>query len=143
MPPLRERKADIPEIARHFAAVFAEQQSREVPVLSPALLGVLMQSDWPGNVRELQNYIERLMAMNPGNVLQPDPLPHDLQRRGAQAVRSERARSLEELVADLEKEHMRAALQRSRGNQSRAARELGLTEQSLRYRLKKYELKYR
>jgi Nif-specific regulatory protein len=140
MPALRDRKADIPSLAQHFVAAFAGQQEREVPALSPGLIAVLMQSDWPGNVRELQNYIERLMAMTPGKVLHPDPLPHDLRQRAQVAARGERGRSLEELVADLEKRHVLDALDRNAGNQVRAARELGLTEQSLRYRLRKYAL---
>ena len=111
-----------------------------MPALSPGLIAVLMQSDWAGNVRELQNYIERLMAMTPGKVLYPDPLPHDLRQRAQLAARGERGRSLEELVAELEKRHVLDALDRNSGNQVRAARELGLTEQSLRYRLRKYAL---
>jgi DNA-binding NtrC family response regulator len=99
-----------------------------------------MQNDWPGNVRELQNYIERLIAMTPGKVLHPDPLPHDLQQRAQLAVRTERGRRLEDLVADLEKRHVLEALDRHAGNQTRAASDLGLTEQSLRYRLRKYAL---
>ncbi len=140
MPALRERKADIPALAQHFVAMFAAQQGRDLPELSPGLLAVLMQSDWAGNVRELQNYIERLMAMNPGRVLHPKPLPHDLQQRALARPHPERARPLGEMVAELEKRHLLEALERHAGNQSRAARELGMTEQSLRYRLRKYTL---
>jgi DNA-binding NtrC family response regulator len=141
MPPLRERKADIPSLAQHFVAVFAGQQEREVPALSPELMAVLMQSDWPGNVRELQNYIERLVAMTPGKVLRPDPLPNDLRQRVVITARGARGRTLEDLVAELEKRQVLEALDRNEGNQTRAARELGLTEQSLRYRLRKYALR--
>ena len=141
MPPLRDRKADIPALAQHFAAVFSAQQGREVPQLSESLLAVLMQSDWPGNVRELQNYIERLMAMTAGRVLQPKPLPNDLERRSRSRLsHAERARPLNDLVAELERRQVQGALERNDGNQSRAARELGLTEQSLRYRLRKYAI---
>jgi DNA-binding NtrC family response regulator len=81
VPPLRDHKADIPALAHHFAAVFAQQQERDVPELSNEFMAALMQSDWPGNVRELQNYVERVMAMTPGQVLFPDPLPMYLQNR--------------------------------------------------------------
>jgi Nif-specific regulatory protein len=138
VPPLRERKADIPALAHHFAALFAQQQEREVPELSAEFLAALMQSDWPGNVRELQNYIERLMAMTPGRMLYPNPLPRDLEARPPR-LRIERGRRLPDVVADLERRLVREALERSDGNQSRAARELGMTEQSLRYRLRKFE----
>jgi DNA-binding NtrC family response regulator len=140
MPALRDRKADIPALAHHFAAMFAAQQGREVPDLSPSLLAVLMQSDWPGNVRELQNYIERLMAMTPGRSLHPKPLPHDLERRLHGRIHVQRDQPLGEQVAELERRQVQRALERNHGNQSKAARELGLTEQSLRYRLRKYAI---
>ena len=139
IPPLRERKSDIPPLAHHFASHFAQQQEREVPSLSPEFVAALMQSEWAGNVRELQNYIERVMALTPGHVLYPDPLPRDLEAR-APRVRAERGRRLSDLVADLERRLIREAMERCGGNQSGAARELGLTEQSMRYRLKRYAM---
>jgi DNA-binding NtrC family response regulator len=78
VPPLRERKADIPALARHFVIRTARAQERKVPALSPEFLAALMQSNWPGNVRTLQNYIEHVMLLNPGEELYPDPLPYDL-----------------------------------------------------------------
>jgi Nif-specific regulatory protein len=136
VPPLRERKADIPALATHFAAQFASQQQREAPRLSPELLAALMQSDWPGNVRALQNYIERIMAMNPGPVLHPRPLPRDLEAQPG--LRMPRGRKLASVVEDLERRMISEALERTEGNQSAAAKELGLSEPSLRYKLKKY-----
>jgi DNA-binding NtrC family response regulator len=138
VPPLRERKADIPALAQYFAGHFAKQQEREVPELAPEFLAALMQSDWPGNVRELQNYIERVMAMTPGSVLHPNPLPRDLEGHGPRP-QTNRGRRLLDLVSDLERRLVREALDRCGGNQSGAARELGMTEQSLRYRLRKFE----
>ncbi len=139
IPPVRKRKADIPALAHYFAANFAAQQEREVPTLSSEFLATLMQSDWPGNVRELQNYIERVMAMTPGRVLQPRPLPHDLQAR-PRRLSAEAGRPLHDLVEDLERRQIERALTQCRGVQSRAAQELGLTEQALRYRIRKYNL---
>ncbi|MBI3538975.1 MAG: sigma 54-interacting transcriptional regulator, partial [Candidatus Eisenbacteria bacterium] len=139
LPPLRDRKADIPALAHHFVAHFAKQQERAIPELSPEFHAALMQSDWPGNVRELQNYIERVLAMHPGRVLRPIPPPRDLEERGAM-LRLGRSRRLTELVEDLERRVLEEALQKARGNQSVAARELGMTEQSIRYRMRKYGL---
>ena len=139
VPPLRERKADIPTLAHHFVAHFAKQQEREVPELSPEFLAALMQSDWPGNVRELQNYIERVLAMNPGRTLRPNPPPRDLEERGT-TLRIGRGGRLTEVVQDLERRLLTEALQKARGNQSVAARSLGMTEQKLRYRMRKYGL---
>ncbi len=96
VPPLRDRKADIPVLAQYFVAHFAEQQEREVPQLPAEFLAALMQSDWPGNVRELQNYIERILAMSPGPVLYPDPPPRDLETR-AGTIRVGHGRRLSEV----------------------------------------------
>ncbi len=137
VPPLRDRKADVPALAAHFVEKFAGLQERKVPEMSPEFLAALMQSDWPGNVRELENYVERIMAMTPGNLLLPAPLPTDLENRG-ESVRLSRKRKLADLVSELERRAIIEALERAGGNQSQAARELGMTEQSLRYRLKKY-----
>jgi DNA-binding NtrC family response regulator len=137
IPPLRDRKADIPALTEHFARQFAGQQQRPVPQLSPELLAAVMQSDWPGNVRALQNYIERIMAMSSGPTLYPNPLPRDLQTPPSTRLHG---RKLAAMVQDLEQRMIHEALSRSGGNQSIAARELGLTEQSMRYRLRKYAL---
>jgi two-component system response regulator AtoC len=86
-------------------------------------------------VRALQNYIERIMAMSSGPVLFPHPMPRDLQ---APSTTRQHGRKLASLVQELEQRLIQEALTRSGGNQSVAARDLGLTEQSMRYRLKKY-----
>ena len=139
IPALRERKADIPALAQYFTAHFAQQQERETPSLSAEFLAALMQSDWPGNVRELQNYIERIMAMTSGPLLQPKPLPRDLEAR-APRMSLGRSKKLTDMLGNMERRLIREALERGGGNQSRAARELGLTEQSLRYRLRRYSI---
>src|SRR5436190_6904949 len=139
IPPLRERKADIPALVRHFVELYAQQQERKVPRLSRELMTALVQSDWPGNVRELQNYIERVLAMTPGDTLYPNPAPR---HPGDQPVflRRRRGSTLEDLVKELECSAIADTLERVQGNQSLAARELGMTEQSLRYRIRKYRL---
>jgi DNA-binding NtrC family response regulator len=100
-------------------------------------MAALTQSDWPGNVREFQNYIERVMAMNPGKVLYPTPPPRDLEVRQDKAPVS-RSRRLADQVSELERRAIKEALERAQGNQSVAAKFLGMREQTLRYRLRKY-----
>jgi transcriptional regulator with GAF, ATPase, and Fis domain/tetratricopeptide (TPR) repeat protein len=139
MPPLRERKSDIPDLARAFLQKYCAAQGREVPKLSPDFMAVLMQSDWPGNVRELQNYIERVLAMHRGTMLKPEPVPRDLQER-ASLPRPSHGRGLVALVEEMERKLVGEALARAAGNQSQAARILGLPEQSFRYRLRKFGL---
>jgi DNA-binding NtrC family response regulator len=139
IPPLRERKADIQPLAARFLKEFAATQQRPAPEMSPEFVAALLRSDWPGNVRELQNYVERVLAMTPGKTLHPRPMPRDLEER-AGTVQLRGGRRLNDMVEELERKLIRDALDRANGNQSRAARELGLTEQSMRYRIKKYRL---
>jgi transcriptional regulator with GAF, ATPase, and Fis domain len=138
LPPLRDRKADVPALAQHFLEQFCERDKRPVPRMLPQFVAVLMQSDWPGNVRELQNYVERVLARTVGHVLFPDPLPFDLQK-GA-AIPFLGPRRLPDAIAELERRMVREAVDRHEGNQSGAARELDISEQALRYKLRKYSL---
>lgn len=143
VPPLRERKADIPNLAQHFVEHFAQAQERSVPELSDEFLAALMQSDWPGNVRELQNYIERVMAMTSADVLVPTPPPRDLDERDRARTREwrpSREGGLTDAVEEFERRIVEEALERAQGNQSLAARQLGIPEQAIRYRIKKYGL---
>ncbi len=137
VPPLRERKSDVLLLAQHFLEKWAAQMNREVPRISKELSAALLQSDWPGNVRELEHYMERLLAMTPGETLRPDPPPRDL-AEGPDAAASESTRRLVEAVELLEVRLIREALDEAEGNQSLAARTLGVPETTLRYRLRKY-----
>jgi transcriptional regulator with PAS, ATPase and Fis domain len=136
LPPLRERKGDIPLLAHHLVAKLAARQARPAPKLSRAFIQALVESDWPGNVRELENYIERILAMTPGGELRPVPPPRDLSGYGAQAPSAANTK-LPEARLELERRLIHDALRASLGNQSAAAEALGITEQSLRYWLRK------
>jgi transcriptional regulator with PAS, ATPase and Fis domain len=74
LPPLRERREDIPALARYFLEKHSEENSRDAPELTPEVLRVLLEHDWPGNVRELENYMERAVVLTTGRVLTPDLL---------------------------------------------------------------------
>ncbi|NOT33853.1 MAG: sigma 54-interacting transcriptional regulator [Candidatus Eisenbacteria bacterium] len=138
VPPLRERKADVPALARHFLQKSARENSRAVPPLAPDFLTTLSGCEWPGNVRELENYIERVFAMMTGEVLRAVPPPRSLGRR----IRMPRPPGvgLRESVWQLERTMLTEALQEARGNQSLAARRLGIPEQKVRQLMKKYGL---
>ena len=140
VPPLRERKQDIPAMVRQFMARAAEQVNRpEAPRLSRDFLPTVLESDWPGNVRELQNYVERSLAMSEDGTLRPHPLPADLQAGpGERAAPRARLRPLSDAVREVEEVLIEQALRVTNGNQVRAAQLLKITEQSLRYRLRKY-----
>jgi Nif-specific regulatory protein len=136
IPPLRDRKADIPALARHLVQQIAAGQGRAVPQMSREFMTALMSSHWPGNIREFQNYIEMVMAATPGSVLYPKPLPEDLAQRSSPPTHGR----LTEQLEGLERRALIDALERAEGNQSRAARELGITEASMRRRMAKFGL---
>jgi DNA-binding NtrC family response regulator len=134
IPPLRERKEDIPYLAQHFIRKLAVDSGSRAEGLTPAALAKLMAYHWPGNVRELENVIERSLVMSPGAELDAD----DVRLEMAPRPRNHGAPALlpEGMTLDqYEQEVIREALRRADGNKSQAARLLGLTRNALRYRL--------
>jgi len=141
IPPLRERREDIPPLAEHFLKKFrAEQPESPVRSISPEAMRKLVDYDWPGNVREIENVIERALVMATGDALQPDDIRLDFApRRGVPAVNGGNGGGefLGEGITleEHERQLIREALHRANGNKSQAARLLGLTRNALRYRL--------
>jgi DNA-binding NtrC family response regulator len=139
MPALREQREDVPLLAVHYLAQFAEEFNKPPKELAPEAATVLQQYGWPGNVRELRNVIERLVILEKAEVILPEHLPAEL-RMGTKP----KSRSLIELPADgvaltdVERELVRQAMERAAGNQSHAAELLGLERDALRRRLIKY-----
>jgi len=140
IPPLRERKEEIPYLVDHFIARFARESGKPLDSVTPAALRVLMDFHWPGNVRELENIIERAVALSAGTVIDvPDirldvaiPSPTHATTEGTGPFPPE-GMTLEQF----EDEIIREALRRASGNKSQAARLLGLSRNALRYRLSK------
>jgi two-component system response regulator PilR (NtrC family) len=143
VPPLRQRREDVGEFARHFAERHARRMGRPVPALGRGFLRALERHPWPGNVRELGNIMERAVALSQGDLLEVDVLPAEI---GEGAHGRPTPPSLDEpcdLESYLEGERrriMRAALDRCDGVQKRAAERLGMTFRSFRYFAKKYGL---
>ncbi|MBX9599714.1 MAG: sigma-54 dependent transcriptional regulator [Bryobacteraceae bacterium] len=133
IPPLRERKEDIPYLVDHLIAKLAPDLGSPVRAISPQALDRLMEYHWPGNVRELQNVLERSMVLCPANRLEAAGIRFDTSRRPAASgpVFLPDGMTLDEL----EQAIIREALRRADGNKSHAARMLGLTRNALRYRL--------
>ncbi|QJA06917.1 sigma-54-dependent Fis family transcriptional regulator [Thermosulfurimonas marina] len=143
LPPLRERREDIPLLVQHFLHKYARKLGREEVGISPYALKALMEYDFPGNVRELENIIERAVALETGPLI----LPESLTLRSGGSSRTELKAELppggldlEAYLAEIEKDLLRQALERTGGRREEAARLLGLTPRSLRYRLQKYGL---
>jgi Nif-specific regulatory protein len=140
LPPLRERKMDIPELADHFLKKFNKENSRKVR-LSPEAVSALTVYDWPGNVRELENIIERVVIMSAGDVLRPRDLPLVVASAPAQnipAVGFIADGSLTQSLSSVERRGLVLALEKSGWVGIRAARELGITQRQIGYKMKKY-----
>ena len=140
LPPLRDRKSDIPILSEHFLERSAAANRKPVRRFSPGALEMLMGYPWPGNVRELENAVERAVLVCTGPTLYPYHLPPNIQAlgRGKGPAPSMRA-----AVEQLEKELLSEALANADGNQSRAARLLGISERMVRYKARKYHLEPR
>jgi DNA-binding NtrC family response regulator len=134
IPPLRERKEDIPYLAHHFVEKLSPETGNQVRGITDAAIDKLMQYSWPGNVRELENVIERSMVMALGEKLDEKDIRLDMNLRTrptAGEVGLPEGMSLDAY----EQELIRNALKQADGNKSQAARLLGLTRNALRYRL--------
>ena len=142
IPPLREHKEDIPDLAQHFLARFARDSERQIEGITPAAVNVLMGYHWPGNVRQLENTIERAVALAEGPVIDVGDIHLDSAGRSAVASSHSSAAGNAFLPEGMtleqwEDEMIREALRRANGNKSQAARLLGLSRNALRYRLGK------
>lgn len=136
VPPLRDRKEDIPFLAMHFLQKHARDLGSVVTAISPAALDRLVQHSWPGNVRELENTIERSLVLASNEVLQPADIRIEAPRHNHN-LPSQHAPLLPEgeTLEHWEQMMIREALRRANGNKSQAARMLGLTRNAFRYRL--------
>ncbi len=135
VPPLRERRDDIPLLVEHFLRVYNGKYGKNLRV-SPDAMEVFIEYDWPGNIRELENTIERLVVMNDRVVKATDLPPHILAFRRRSI--GENYVSLPEKIRETEVERIVEALERTGYVKSRAAKLLGYTLRQLDYRIKKY-----
>ncbi len=145
LPPLRKRKEDIPLLIDFFIKKFAEQNAKTIRGISREALDLLMKYDFPGNVRELENMIERAVVLTRSEIIEKDDLPIQFHltngRHTEQAPLDYYQGDFRQKVEAFEKDLILAALKNSNFNQSQAARELGLSERNLRYKMGKYGLK--
>ncbi|MCR9096864.1 MAG: sigma-54 dependent transcriptional regulator [bacterium] len=141
LPPLREREEDIPLLAQHFIRRFSEELGKEVEGMDAEAYDLLASYGFPGNVRELENLIERAVALARGPVIGPDLLPPTVVRPTSSQPMAPRVTAegvdLETLVSDYERSLLEEALVQSKGVKKQAARLLGISFRSFRYRLEK------
>ena len=138
LPPLRTLDSDIILIADYFIHFFNLKFNKKVSVLSPEAIKAIEAYSWPGNVRELSNCIERAMIFNDSTQLEVQNLIFQNQFPQAESVWEVPQAGLQ--LKEVEKELIRSALKRSNGNKVKAAQLLGLTRDTLRYRMEKYQL---
>ncbi|MEJ5357867.1 MAG: sigma-54 dependent transcriptional regulator [Desulfobacterales bacterium] len=143
IPPLRERREDIPPLVDHFVTRFASENRKAVKGVSREAMDQLLKYDYPGNVRELENIIERAVVLARGELVTTEELPFGRVKAGGEAIPGvpPAGQTLRQAVESLERRMIAATLKETGGNQSRAADLLGLSERMLRYKLKKYGLK--
>ena len=147
LPPLRDRKSDIPLLVQHFLQKYAEENERPVLEILPETIDVLMDYDWPGNVRELENVIERGVVLTPGRVLRPEMIPENVRRTPRtvtpQVVLPAEGISLKDVTAAYERQWIESALEAAGGVQKRAAELLHIKPTTLNEMIKRYDIRPR
>jgi two-component system response regulator PilR (NtrC family) len=145
LPPLRERPEDIPELANHFVAKFCEQTGRRLSI-APKAMQLLEKYMWSGNVRELEHTIERAVALERGDEIQPERLPEHITNYNPERINAEfdlpdTGLNLTAHLENLEKTYVVEALRKTAGNQTRAADLLQMQVRSLRHLLDKHNIR--
>jgi transcriptional regulator with PAS, ATPase and Fis domain len=133
MPPLRDRKEDIPLLVKAFIKKYCLEMNREESKISPSALKLLSDYDWPGNVRELENIIERALVIGTSKEIVPEDLPFSKKEQVPQA--------LPKSLKKMEKMHIEGILDENNWNISQAARELDIDRQTLYNKIEKYGIK--
>jgi two-component system, NtrC family, response regulator AtoC len=142
VPPLRAHLDDVPTLAAHFIARFNQELKRQVLGVTPQAMELLRIYHWPGNVRELRNVIERAFILHAGaDEIRPEHLTPELRKVAPPRPRERLVPAVDEqglVLDDVERRLIAEAMERASGNQSKAARLLGVSRDTLRYRLKKH-----
>ena len=150
LPPLRERREDVAELARHFLSVHANRLGVAVSGITPAAMQILLAHPWPGNVRELENAIERALVLCDRTQLEPGHLPGTVRDPGSSPRISSNGHSVHDAndadlsvkrrIEALERDLIRRALEQTAGNRTRAAQLLDLSHRALLYKIRNYRL---
>ncbi|NQS97563.1 MAG: sigma 54-interacting transcriptional regulator [candidate division Zixibacteria bacterium] len=133
IPPLRERKEDIPLLVEHFIGKFNKLQGRDIADIAPEVMSALMNHDYPGNVRELENIIEHGFVLCPGRLISVEHLPDNLRGSDVQP-----GVQTAETLEDVEAQFIESALRRNNWNRLKTAQELGMHKTTLFRKIKRY-----
>jgi transcriptional regulator with GAF, ATPase, and Fis domain len=138
IPPLRERRDDIPVLVEHFIEKHAQRAGKRIDAVEPGVMEALQRSDWPGNVRELENTIERAVVLSPGRIITPEVVRiGDVFTSRSQDLPS---LNLRDNINWVEQETVRRALERAGGIKKDAAELMGMTQRALSYYLAKHRI---
>ena len=140
LPPLRERRNDIPLLADHFLREFTAKQSKNELKFSSEAMRLLMKYDWPGNVRELENSIEHAVVLAKGKMIEPPDLPLTLVDPHRTALPSSLVPESPKTILETEEKLVRAVLEECNWNKTAAATRLGISRSTLYEKLKKYAI---
>ncbi len=137
IPPLRERRDDIPLLVDHFLKIYCKATGKPLKTISPEAFEVLMRYDWPGNVRELENVLERAIVLQEGHVIKPEDLPEKL-RSTSPGSKTSVITSSNLTLEELEREYMLKVLEETGWHKKRAAAILGINTSTLYRKLQRY-----
>jgi two-component system response regulator HydG len=142
LPPLRERKEDIPILTEHFLKIYNEKNGRKIQGFHPRALDALMRYNWPGNIRELENVVERGVILTRDDYLTYSDLPEGLRDAPGDPVSEEACTGIRPgmTIREMERELILKTLDENEGNRTRSARTLGITRRTLQHKLKEYGL---
>lgn len=133
IPPLRDRKEDIPVLVYHFIDEYNNKLNKNILSIEDSAMELLKSYHWPGNVRELKNLLERIMIFKKGNTINSDDLPDEIKSISSIISNS--------TLEDIEKQGIASVLFKNKWNISKSAKELGITRQTLRNKIEKYNIK--
>lgn len=142
IPPLRDRKEDIPLLCDHLIEYLSKELNTDKKKIDERTMEILMEYHWPGNVRELRNVLERAITLSSQKLILPNHLPERLVKNKMEIRDGERVYPLKEVVAEAEKEAIIAALNQAKGNKTLAAESLGIHRTALYRKMEKYNIDY-
>lgn len=137
LPTLKERKQDIPELFIYFLKEYCQEHDLEIPAVPAEIFESILDYDWKGNIRELKNCVENLVMMSPNGELSTDYLPFEIKRHPLDFLE---VKNLKGVIKEVETYLIKKALIKFAGNQVKAARQLGIPEATLRFKMKKYSI---
>ncbi len=140
LPPLRERKEDIPLLIDHFIKKYSAQQGKDIVGISSGALAILMRYDYPGNIRELENIVEYSFILCEGGYIQPQHLPEPFAAGFEEAAPAPTSTTGPQTLEDIEKQAITLSLERNHWKKMVTCRELGISKDTLRRKIERYDI---